>query len=416
MIQSKNTRQIKTARRRLFGILILMAILILVPLANLRASSVRELNEKISEKKEEVENLGSKMESLEADVVAKQKRAASLKNQLAILDAEIKKTENEIEKTKKEIEVTNLEIASVELQIEEKEQEIKKQKEILVEFIRVLHEYDQKNPVEILLGYGTLSDFMDQVEYLEILQNRQQLALDKLQDLKQELEWKKIELNSKKSELEKLETKLEENKKRLNDEMSGRARLLEITQEQEIQYQSLLEKAKEEYQKVNAEIAAIQKQIQKETEEARKRKKKTYGGPIKGAVSFIWPVRGRISAYFMDPSYYAYFGIPHYGLDIVCSQGTPLKAAADAYVARCRNAGYGYSYIMLMHNDELATVYGHISAFNVTEGQYVKQGDIIGLSGGTPGTLGAGWLTTGAHLHLEVRVNGRPVDALNYLP
>ena len=71
---------------------------------------------------------------------------------------------------------------------------------------------------------------------------------------------------------------------------------------------------------------------------------------------------------------------------------------------------------MLMHNDELATVYGHISAFNVSEGQYIKQGDVIGLSGGTPGTLGAGWMTTGAHLHLEVRVNGRPVDALNYLP
>jgi murein DD-endopeptidase MepM/ murein hydrolase activator NlpD len=52
----------------------------------------------------------------------------------------------------------------------------------------------------------------------------------------------------------------------------------------------------------------------------------------------------------------------------------------------------------------------------VEEGQLVQPGDVIGLSGGAPGTRGAGWMTTGAHLHFEVLENGEHVDPLDHLP
>ncbi|MFH2104616.1 MAG: M23 family metallopeptidase, partial [Parcubacteria group bacterium] len=112
----------------------------------------------------------------------------------------------------------------------------------------------------------------------------------------------------------------------------------------------------------------------------------------------------------------SYFGVNHYAIDVPTPQGTPMYAPADGYVVRYRDAGYGYSYIMLMHANDLSTVYGHTSASFVSAGQYVTEGQVIGLSGGTPGTKGAGLMTTGPHLHLEVRVNGVPVDPLRYLP
>ena len=61
-------------------------------------------------------------------------------------------------------------------------------------------------------------------------------------------------------------------------------------------------------------------------------------------------------------------------------------------------------------------MYGHISGFLVEERQKVRAGDAVALSGGRPGTKGAGRLTTGAHLHFEVLKDGTQVNPLQYLP
>ncbi len=75
-----------------------------------------------------------------------------------------------------------------------------------------------------------------------------------------------------------------------------------------------------------------------------------------------------------------------------------------------------YSYVVIKHKDGLVTVYGHLSEVKIKPYQFVRQGELIALSGGTPGTNGAGPATTGAHLHFEVWKNKEPVDPLRFVP
>ncbi|MFA6523589.1 MAG: peptidoglycan DD-metalloendopeptidase family protein [Candidatus Peribacteraceae bacterium] len=132
--------------------------------------------------------------------------------------------------------------------------------------------------------------------------------------------------------------------------------------------------------------------------------------------AFLWPLKGRITATFHDAGYLERFGVPHEGADIAQSQGTPVKAAADGIIFLVRDGGAtGYTYVLIGHRGGYATLYGHLSEVVVTQGQEIVQGEPIGLSGGRPGTPGAGILTTGEHLHLEVIKSGSNIDPLKVL-
>lgn len=93
----------------------------------------------------------------------------------------------------------------------------------------------------------------------------------------------------------------------------------------------------------------------------------------------------------------------HAGVDLAAPAGSPVYATMDGYVASAGWAGgYGLS-IRLTDGVAIETRYGHMSRLAVAAGSYVRKGELIGYVGSTG-------LSTGPHLHYEVRVNGRPVD------
>ena len=96
---------------------------------------------------------------------------------------------------------------------------------------------------------------------------------------------------------------------------------------------------------------------------------------------------------------------PHYGTDFGMPIGTPVMAPADGVVVKAaftRSTGY---YIVLRHRGAYSTVYMHLSKLMVRQGQNVRMGTTIARSGNTG-------LSTGPHLHYELRINGRPVNAM----
>ena len=132
----------------------------------------------------------------------------------------------------------------------------------------------------------------------------------------------------------------------------------------------------------------------------------------------LWPIQPElgISAEFDDPGYQKRFGFAHQAVDIPAEQGSIVRAPAAGTVMKVTDQGLGFNSLVIRHYNGLATLYGHVSAFLVVEGQEVEEGEAIALSGGQPGTAGAGHLTTGPHLHFQVLKDGHPVDPMPYLP
>ena len=124
----------------------------------------------------------------------------------------------------------------------------------------------------------------------------------------------------------------------------------------------------------------------------------------------IWPVNGPISSAFGSRSSPLKGGSSyHEGIDIAVDYGTPVHATASGTVTIAGWAdGYG-NLVEINHSNSIVTRYGHNSILLVTEGQTIKAGDIIALAGSTG-------LSTGPHVHYEVRLSGTPINPLLFLP
>ena len=378
------------------------------------AETIEEMNKRIEQKKNEIDDLLAKVKAYQDKIKESKKQAVTLNNQLGILNDEIEKNELDIQITQNQIQKTNLEIQTITITIDQKEKNLEKLRKQISEFMRELYRNDQVSYVEILVMNNSFSDFFDQYQYLQNIQNNIHFALIDIQNAKSELELQKSIFEEKRKREVLLKKQLETEKGELLAKSNEKETILNETKRSEKKFQAYVNELKAEQNNINAEIVAMEKKIREELEKNKKEAKFNELGPVR----LQWPVASRvITATFHDPDYPYRYIFEHPAIDIRTAQGTALKSSEAGYVGAVKNGGAkGYSYIMILHSDGVSTVYGHVSSISVKANQYIGKGEIIGYSGGKPGTPGAGPLTTGAHLHFEVRKKGIPVNPLDYLP
>ncbi|MFH1866920.1 MAG: peptidoglycan DD-metalloendopeptidase family protein [Patescibacteria group bacterium] len=393
--------------------IILIITTLLWPTLSLQSQTVEELNNQIQANQKKLEELQKKIDDYKEVIATKQAEVNSLKKQLLVLDDKMAQLELDIEANELNIATVNLEISSIGLEIEAKDKNIEDVKNKVAEVIRQLYISDQHSLLEIIILNNSLSDFFDQLNYLSELQNTLQANVNHLQTLKAELELKQQDLSNNKIKLLDIKQSLETSQSLLEATKQSKTYLIQQTRQSESRYQDLLAESATEQSEADSEIKQL---------EAELRRKLQQQGPDAidqlNDTNFIWPVnpaRG-ITAYFHDPTYPYRRYFEHPAIDIRAAQGFSIKAAASGIVGRAKDAAFGYSYVLLVHANGFSTVYGHVSRIDVVEGNFVTKGQIIGAVGGTPGTSGAGRLTTGPHLHFEIRYNGLPVDPLDHLP
>ena len=128
--------------------------------------------------------------------------------------------------------------------------------------------------------------------------------------------------------------------------------------------------------------------------------------------SFIWPLYGHISSSYGSRYIFGSYSF-HSGLDITGSYGAPIVAADGGKVVFAGTGTGSYwsygNYVLIDHENGLQTIYAHCSSLNVSTGDRVYQGQLIGR-------VGATGRATGNHCHFQVKQNGTTVSPYNYLP
>jgi murein DD-endopeptidase MepM/ murein hydrolase activator NlpD len=279
----------------------------------------------------------------------------------------------------------------------------------------MMYRNNSRSYLEISLTHSTFSKYFMHAKAVHDVEGETKKNLDRLTVLKNDLEQQQQTLQSKKTELDEAKSRLDSNKSAQEQEKLFKETLVGRVQQEAATYQQMTDEAKSEYDGSVATADALERRFREKLEETGVNLDELLGT----ASQLAWPVSSRlITAYFHDPDYP--FGT-HAAIDLATAQGTPVRASADGYVAAVKHPGMlsatvpDYAWVRISHGGDISTFYLHLSQVSVSPDQFVRKGEVIGLSGGARGVAGSGWLTTGPHLHFEVRLNGLPVNPLDYL-
>lgn len=378
-------------------------------------AEIDTLNQQIEAKKKKIAEIDKTISDYKQKIDQTHLQSVSLNNQVALLDNHISQVSLDVDATKEKLDSTQLQLQSLGLAIDDKTKTINRQKQMLSELIRELHREDGKKTIEIMAAYKSVSEFYDSLTRVQKLQHDLGQTTKTIRLAKADLEVKQQDTTEQKKNYEQLHQDLNDKKQELQGQIDYKQTLLTQTKTSEEKYKTLVSNLKGQYQQIENDIESNEKEVRKKLAEQQKKKPEKFDTD---SADLSWPISShRITAYFHDVSYPYRQVFEHNAVDIATSQGTAVHAAASGYIARAKRCTVAscYAYVMIVHSNGISTVYGHLSAISVNEDQFVTRGDVIGYSGATPGTVGAGPFTTGPHLHFEVRKNGIPVDPLGYL-
>ena len=269
--------------------------------------------------------------------------------------------------------------------------------------LRMIDIYETHDPtlVEVILQSTSFQDVLDQLHYLEAIAQQDKritntvaTARDKVQVARERTKTIRARVHS---ETQVIAVRTQQQRIAKSELLLSQGSLVGKRKRQKGQLASTRVQERAFIAEANA-LAAQDARVRAQLAAAQ--------GPsdtTPSAAGLIWPVNGPVTS----PFGYRW-GRLHSGIDIGVPEGTPIHAAAAGTVVLAAwTGGYG-NYTCIDHGGGLATCYAHQSAYAVSTGAHVSQGQVIGYVGSTGHSFGP-------HLHFEVRINGVPVDPLGYL-
>lgn len=381
------------------------------------AESKSELEDKINDIDTQTAEIQKNIDSLEANAEKKEEYQQELNKKIDI-------NQQKVDLLQEKIGGINSEIADSNAKIALKEQEIAENTELFKERLRTMYITNNESMLSVIFGSSNFYEMIMSIDLVKRVTKHDRKIVEELQEQKQAIEQEKQVLEDKKAELDSSKEEVSSVMRELSADYSKtEAAIAELEAEQEYYKQNL--------DKLLAEKAAAQKEIDdiiaeemRKAEEARKQALQQqqnqnqsgggnvdYSGPLEYVGGeYMWPMPG----YYTLTSYYGWrelYGRPdfHTGIDISGGgiNGKPIVAANDGVVTLASSIRSYGNCVLIDHGGGSFTRYAHCSSLAVYAGQSVKKGEVIAYVGSTGNS-------TGPHLHFEIYTNGQRVDPLSY--
>lgn len=348
----------------------------------------------LADQRDQLDAINAKIKAYKQIIDLKQRQGSTLTDQIQSLEAQANKLQLEIDLNKQKLGDLETNITNLSSRIVEKEALMNSQRKVLSELMRLYYsDYSGTASTLVFTSSETLSYFNQEGWTAEVSSKVGEL-LDSVKTLRESLVSERTDLETKKKDVDTLHAKLNAQNDYLESTKDNKASLLAKTQADATKYNNLVDDLEKQRAEIEDEIQNLEsgKLDSLDLKDMPSFKHGLLAYPLKKHT--VSQGYGKTS--FAKKSGFYKSGF-HNGLDFGTPTGTDVMAAADGKVVAIGNNGrYAYGrYIAIDHGNGIVTMYGHLSAYKVSRGDKVKEGQVIAKSGNTGNS-------TGPHVHFTV--------------
>lgn len=356
---------------------------------------VRIAKKSARELRTDLHSVKSQISQTRRQIRETRKQEVKITVQIETVESRLLATEARLETARQRLKQLRAEDAVLRQRIAETEARLAARKAALARRVRENYIRGRATVLQVLVQSVSIQDYLARSYYVERLVDSDVRLVAGIKADRRQLAEDKRRLDAQTAEQSALEARLQEDQQSYRADAEKKRDLLHDVQETRESMEEALEVLEQSSREIEQRIRAMER-----TPQGRARMLQAWTG------HFIRPAAGPITSGFGMRHHPILGGSRmHTGVDIGAGYGAPIHAAAGGVVIFSGyQRGYGNT-VIIDHGGGVTTLYGHCSRCGVSEGQTVRQGEVIGNVGSTG-------LSTGPHLHFEVRRNGTPVNPL----
>ena len=371
-----------------------------------------------AEIQKELDALDKENDALQAEINAIRSKFDSNYSQMSdivsrkeAIDQEIALLSTKIETTNQQISLYSQMIADTQDELDASQETLRQLSEQYRERVRAMEEKGGLTYWQVIFQANSFTDLLDRMAMVEEISAADQRRLQDMRIAADIVAANQLNLEAEKGSLEITREELALTQSELEEKRGESDGLLIELEKKQEEYQAMLDESEALQDSLMDEIAKKEAELSKAKYNEELKKLALKGQNPPSNASWTTPVSGYTitSAFGMRLHPVLKYNRMHNGIDMACSQGTPIYAtrAGTVTTASYQAGGAGY-YVSLNHGDGFSSIYMHMTNYVVSSGQSVSQGQLIGYVGSTG-------ISTGPHLHFGISYAGTYVNPLAYI-